>query len=274
MLPEFVICGVEHSGTTLLSDIFRQVEGLDAGFEVGVLLCNSPREFKDFHPFVDQIYKGWGITQEDLNYICDTDSFEEFYERLYEKSKVIRKPCKIFDKTPRYAWGLEQCIKNFQGKYIFTYKDPRALVYSNYKRYKEGKDFEEWLEHFVPKAKKYWLKIYENYRRVKQGEFKNVLVVSLEEITFNTRNTLEKIFDFVGLQFKLDYLLLKNLRYHHTRADYISAKIVLEYRLNLSKEQIKKIEELVKELEEWFYDWNNLMEDIKAWVRNSLSMEH
>jgi len=25
MLPKFVICGVEHSGTTLLSEIFRQI---------------------------------------------------------------------------------------------------------------------------------------------------------------------------------------------------------------------------------------------------------
>ena len=38
----FIICGPEHSGTTLISDIFRQVPGLDSGFEVGVLLADTP----------------------------------------------------------------------------------------------------------------------------------------------------------------------------------------------------------------------------------------
>ncbi len=91
MMPKFVIGGVEHSGTTLLSDIFRQVPGLDSGFEVGVLLCNTPKEFRTFKPFIDQMPAGWGLTEEDLDYICDTDSFQDFYERLYEKSQIIKK---------------------------------------------------------------------------------------------------------------------------------------------------------------------------------------
>ncbi|MEM4757844.1 MAG: sulfotransferase [Nanopusillaceae archaeon] len=256
MMPKFVIGGVEHSGTTLLSDIFRQVPGLDSGFEVGVLLCNTPREFRNFEPFINQMPEGWGVTEEDLDYICDTDSFQEFYNRLYERSKIIKKPCEIFDKTPRYAWGIEKCISNYpDGKYILTYKDPRALVYSNYKRFGKILKFEDFLEESLPKIRRYWKKIYENYQKIKRGEIKGeFMIVSLEEITFNTKNTLHKLFDFVGLKFDLDFLLLKDLRYRHTRTDYISAKIVLEYKLNLNKEQIKLIEEYLKDLEEWFYD--------------------
>ncbi len=256
MLPKFVICGVEHSGTTLLSDIFRQVENIDSGFEVGVLLCNTPREFRTFKPFIDQIPAGWGVKEEDLDYICDTDSFEEFYDRLYEKSTVIQKPCEIFDKTPRYAWGLEKALQNYGGKYICTYKDPRALVWSNFKRYKKTMSWDEWFKEYAPKLKRYWLKIYNNYQKVKKGELGNgnIEIVSLEDLTFNTRNTVERLFEFVGIPFKLDYLVLKNLRYRHTRADYVSAKIALEYKLNLSPEQIRQIEEYFKELKGWFYD--------------------
>ncbi|WP_161936190.1 sulfotransferase family protein [Thermodesulfovibrio aggregans] len=256
-MPKFVIGGVEHSGTTLLSDIFRQVPGLDSGFEVGVLLCNTPKEFRTFKPFIDQMPAGWGLTEEDLDYICDTDSFQDFYERLYEKSQIIKKPCEIFDKTPRYAWGIEKCISNYpDGKYILTYKDPRALFYSNYKRYGENVNFKDFIENNLPKSIKYWLKIYENYQKIKKEEIKgNFLIVSLEEITFDCRKTLEKIFEFVGLEFNLDYLLLRNLRYRHTRADYISAKIALEYRFKLKKEEIKIItQELGGILNEWFYE--------------------
>jgi len=256
MIPEFIICGVEHSGTTLLSDIFRQVPNLDAGFEVGVLLCKTPKEFRNFEPYATQLLEGWGLKKEDLDYICDTYSFEEFYERLYERSTILKKPCKIFDKTPRYAWGLQECLNKYNGKYICTYKDPRALVWSNYKRYKGKKDWDEWFEEFIPKLKKYWKRIYSNYNKVRQRKLgnSNIFIVSLEELTLNTRNTIENIFEFVGIPFKLDYLLLKNLRYPHTRADYISVKVTFEYKYYLSRNQIRQIEEELSEFKEWFYE--------------------
>lgn len=256
MLPKFVICGVEHSGTTLLSDIFRQVKGLDAGFEVGVLLCNTPREFRTFKPFIDQIPEGWGVKEEKLDYICDTDSFNDFYEMLYEESTVISKPCEIFDKTPRYAWGIEKCLNNFDKKYIFTYKDPRALVWSNYKRYRMDLSLEQWGVEYLSTAKKYWMTIYENYKKIKEKKIgnDNILTVSLEEITLNTKQTIKNIFAFIDLPFSIDYLFLKNLRYPHTKADYISVKITFEYKLYLKKSQIQLIEKELSELKEWFYE--------------------
>jgi len=253
MLPKFVICGVEHSGTTLLSEIFRQVDGLDAGFEVGVLLTDNPREFRNYHPFIDQMPEGWGLTEEDLDYICDTDSFETFYERLYERSKVIKKPCEIFDKTPRYAWALDTVMEKYNGKFICTYKDPRALVWSNYKRYaKQNEDFIRWVEDNLPTFKRYWLKIYNNYQKFKNNN--NVRLISLEDLTLNTKNVLKDLFDFIEVHFKLDYLFLSKPRYSHVRADYISIKIAFEYRYNLKKEEMKIIEEYFRDLAEWFYE--------------------
>lgn len=252
MLPKFVICGVEHSGTTLLSEIFRQVEKIDAGFEVGVLLVDNPREFRNYHPFIDQMPEGWGLTEEDLDYICDTDSFEEFYERLYERSRIIKKPCEIFDKTPRYAWALDKCMEKYNGKYICTYKDPRALVWSNFKRYHKNENFMKWIEANATEFKLYWLQIYENYQKFKERN--NVFIVSLEEIALNPKNTIKNIFDFVGIPFKLDYLFLSNPRYYQVRAGYINYEIVFEYKYHLGKEEIIIIENYFKELEEWFYE--------------------
>ncbi|MEO0927718.1 MAG: hypothetical protein AAFY63_17790, partial [Cyanobacteria bacterium J06643_13] len=78
MALKFVICGLEHSGTTLLSDIFRQIKGLDSGFEVGVLLSELPRNFSKVQPFYKNMMGGWQIEKDTLENICDTDSFTEF----------------------------------------------------------------------------------------------------------------------------------------------------------------------------------------------------
>ena len=42
-----LVCGFEHSGTTLVSEILRQHPQLDSGFEGGFLLNNEAKEF--FH---------------------------------------------------------------------------------------------------------------------------------------------------------------------------------------------------------------------------------
>lgn len=33
MQPTLVICGLEHTGTTLISELFRQIPHIDSGFE-------------------------------------------------------------------------------------------------------------------------------------------------------------------------------------------------------------------------------------------------
>ena len=86
---KFIVCGLEHSGTTMVSDLFREHPLTESGFECGVLLCQSPREFKNFHPYCDHMEVGWGITKDDLNECCDTDHFDEFFSRLFAKSNIL-----------------------------------------------------------------------------------------------------------------------------------------------------------------------------------------
>ena len=83
---KFEICGIEHSGTTQVSDVFRQVEAVESGFECGVLLGDSPKVFSSVQPFYRNMLDGWQISADTLEGICDTDSFSAFYQRLYRKA--------------------------------------------------------------------------------------------------------------------------------------------------------------------------------------------
>lgn len=70
MQPKFAICGLEHTGTTLVSELFRQVPRVDSGFECGVFLGENPAAFKGLEPFYQNMCDGWGISVEELEECC------------------------------------------------------------------------------------------------------------------------------------------------------------------------------------------------------------
>ncbi|MBE9043859.1 sulfotransferase [Pleurocapsales cyanobacterium LEGE 10410] len=261
MTIKFVICGLEHSGTTLISDIFRQTNNVDSGFEIGVLLGKSPRDFPQIQPFYKHMVSGWQIESDTLKKICDTDSFSNFYAQLKLNSKAIspKVDC-IFDKTPRYFLDVYKNYEKVKVPFICMYKDPRSVVYSDYKRSGKPEDFISWYENYKTPKIGYLKDVYTNsYIKWKERESqsfnntKDIMCVSLENVCLNTRETMEKIFNHVGYEFDIKYLMLENLKYENTRQPQISSRIPFEYLNGFNKEQNALIEQDFALLEDWFY---------------------
>jgi hypothetical protein len=249
-----VICGIEHSGTTLVSDVFRQVPGLDAGFECGVLLCETPRAFPDRQPFFGNMLQGWGIDEVSLRECCDTDDFDEFYARLAARSSVLgQEVTRIFDKTPRYLLQLPACLGRMNVPFICTYKDPRAVVYSDFMRAKPD-SFDIWYEPYRTAKKRYMRELYSQMTARQEDRHGRVLSVSLEDLCLNARHILERMFAHVRLPFSLDYVLIEKRRYAHNRENTISAGVAFQYRRGLSKAQLSQIERDFSPFAAWFYD--------------------
>ncbi|MGF1456712.1 MAG: sulfotransferase [Alphaproteobacteria bacterium] len=251
MNPDFVICGVEHSGTTLISDLFRQSPHFDAGFEVGVLLCPSPRTFPTLQPFADNLLAGWGISEEDRAYCCDTDRYEAFYDRLKCKSSILKSPdVRIFDKTPRYFEQLGPCLDKVPVPFVASYKDPRAIVGSDFKRCGTS-DFFGWFDEYCEAKLAYLMDIYHQHQDQQDND--RVLFVALEHLAFAPQDTVRTLFDHVGADFETDYMVMKNLRYDNTRANIITPEIVMEYRDTLGPDHIRAVEDAFSALKDWFY---------------------
>lgn len=255
---KFVICGLEHSGTTLVSDLFRQIEEVDSGFECGVLLGDSPRDFHKIQPFYNNICAGWEVDEQALERACTSDSYIDFYQSLYQSSGFQDPKVKyLFDKTPRYFQKLFECQEKAGVPFIATFKDPRSVVYSDFKRTGQGKAFEEWYETYKAPKLQYLSKIYQNsYLRWKLNRDEvgsTIMCVAIEDICLSARETVEQMFSFVGFDFEIGYLLMKNLRYSHTRVPEISSRIPFEYLEKFETEQIKKIEDDFQSLSDWFY---------------------
>jgi hypothetical protein len=255
-LPSFIVCGLEHSGTTLISDIFREIPGCDSGFECGVLLCNSPREFPRRDPFFKNMLKGWMISEEKLLYSCETDSFDVFYARLYEASNLFKDgtPRLVFDKTPRYIINLEEICKLTGVPVIAAIKDPRSIAASDFKRSRvDIGNIDAWYEAWKQPKLNYMRKAYEGYLYAWSDP--QCIVVRHEDICLNTRQTLEKLFHHTGASGSLSCLLFKNKRYDNTRGHSISPASCLSHRDIIPQGLEEKIVQDFAEFTRWFYDF-------------------
>lgn len=247
---KFVICGIEHSGTTLVSDLFRQAPGIDAGFEVGVLLADRPAEFREMQPFSKNMKAGWGITETDMDYICSAVDFPEFYRRLGQASTAIERHSELFDKTPRYLAQLDLCLQKVPVQFIATFKDPRSIVFSDFNR-SGTDDFDTWYSGYRSKKIGYMQTLYEKYLTHRDNP--RVAFVSLEALTVNTEATVRRLFDHVGIPFQIHYLLLKNLRYRNTKSNFIDMRIPFAYLESFDETRCKRIVKDFSEFEYWFY---------------------
>ena len=258
MKPElsFLICGLEHSGTTMASDLFREHPEIESGFECGVLLCEKPNDFQNFTPFRNHMAVGWGINEEDLIYACNAESFENFYQRLFERSSIVQnnQPKIIFDKTPRYVTQLKTVQSRLDLPAIVIIKDPRSLALSDFKR--SGKKVEEidsWYESWKNPKLLYMRSAYQGYQYAWESNRCNI--IRLEDVCFNAKQTVKSMFEFVGLEFKCQYLDLRNKRFGNTSGSSISVNSCMQFMAALPDHIQTRIKEDFSEFDRWFYDF-------------------
>jgi hypothetical protein len=251
---DFVITGLEHSGTTLVSELFRQVPGCDSGWECGVLLGETPRDFPANREFYENISPRWLITEPDLAQACDTDSFSEFYRRLYSFSDLFRQESPIirFDKTPRYILDLPRIARIVQAPIVVMMKDPRAIIWSDFRRSNYNiSRIGEWYDSWIPNKLCYMERAYQNYLYAWQD--RQCLVVRLEEVCLEMHATLAKMFAHVGLEFSLKYLHIRHRRYPESRGEHISVADVFSYFDGLPDEIQARVMADLGHLRKWFF---------------------
>lgn len=252
MLPDFLICGLEHSGTTLVSELFRQVPGVGSGFECGVLLCDTPAAFRDLQPFAGHMESGWGVTAAELSRCCDAPDFAAFYARLRSVSRKVGPETRVlFDKTPRYLSDLTAVLRRAGPvPVLVTVKDPRAIVASDFRR-SGAAGFDDWYAEYLGPKRHYLRTCLAEYRAT--VDLPHVHALSLEGLAMNARAEMEAMFAHVGQSFRLDYAVVDRPGYANMRGSSVSADVVFAYRRLLEPDQIARVEDDFAEFPEWFY---------------------
>ncbi len=239
---KFIITGLPHSGTTALSDIFRSLPRLSSGFECGFLLNNEPRDFLDpskkyHYIYYNNLKNSWLLTDEDIEYICNCNSWQEMYLRLREKSPLIKdKGSVLFDKTPHYLLHLDKVLKKIDGvKIVVIFKDARAQFYSYKRRDMAIVGFNN-------------LKFFSNAfaeMLLRYKEKGKIYLLRYEDMCLNTEQEMKKAFDFLELTFDNKYLDFTS-KYKSEYGRGIESKYVFAYKNHLTEEECNIIHARVK----------------------------
>jgi glycosyltransferase involved in cell wall biosynthesis len=236
-----IITGMEHSGTLLLSRLIIENSILiNSGSECGVLLSESPRKFREIEPFYEWFCEeshGWALTKELREYICDTDSFADFYARLVRTCTLFSKgEPYILDQTPAYSYYLFNIVKRAAGVPILIVLQDIERLWCAYKE--RNFTFEEFIERYM-RFKTSVLDVLPN---------KNIKIIGFNEIVGEDIKKIEEIFSLIDLPLEKKKLQLDDLKnaapnYFYS-AEHVSESIDKEQKSILNEIKIKASPEL------------------------------
>jgi len=252
-----IVTGLEHSGTTFLSRLITCHPKIDSGFECGVLLANSPQDFKKIQPFYEwmqtTVENGhWGIKKEDMIQVCSAKNWEEMYHRIILYSPIFKdKSSYILDKTPAYMPKLNNVLEKVNVPCLVIKKD---ILFQYFSFKKRGLS----LEQFISRYKSYMnglLKALEKFNS-------RIYIIEYEELYFNAMKGVENIFNFINansnesLSWSESYsdgqnfnLFRENIKVdpfqHHFKYDNEIKKLK-----ELTKEEVDALKPLQKEISE------------------------
>ncbi len=239
---KLVITGLPRSGTTVLSEVFRQVPGLFSGFECGFLLYDRPIDFinpKAKYKVHYQILKNsWALTDRDVHYICKSRKWEEVYSKLIERSPKVRdKHVSLFDKTPYYMLHLKKVLKKINGvKVIVVLKDVRSLYWS----YKKRGTLEAGLGHLKTLTDKFANTL------LSYADKGKIFLLHYEDMCLKPEQEIKKVFDFLNLDFKCNYLIFNPEYPVNVYGQGIGNSHAFTYKNHLLDEDYDAISTLVK----------------------------
>ena len=237
-----VLCGYERGGTTLLSRILAEHPRLESGFESGLLLAPSPRDFlgKAYKTYNGSLIKGgWGIDQDDLEYVCSAQSWNQAYLRLRERSKVVKnKHVLLFDKTPAYMKQLDDILLKIDGvKAVVIIKQPLGVIWSWIKREKNPADVsDDRIRSFCAR----YLSYAEGYRQAVKNHPKRILMVKFSDLCLEPEAQVRRICDHLLLDFYPSMLNYKPK--YEVHGDRIDTSFIDQYKQGLRADQIALIE--------------------------------
>lgn len=199
-MEPFFILGAPRSGTTMLRDLFKQIDDVYSPEETHFFRWGCPFRGDEFN----SIYQNNGVLRKhrELDGISDSEYNEVLGSSLTKKeltdnycSLVARKKGKKywFEKTPQNVYGLPLILDMYESaKIVHIVRNPISVV----KSLKEGKVLK--VEDVVGAAN-YWYESVAIINIMKSVMSDRLLEIKYEDLVVSPDDTLLKLSDFLGL---------------------------------------------------------------------------
>ena len=117
-----IVTGVQHTGSTVMAWLIKNLPEAFSGFECGFLVGESPAAFEGSywaqrmeHP--TNFMHMWNVSAAGMRRLYDAPCFVDMYERLLEVDGYLRAmpAARVLDKTPEYVHRLPAVLKRAPG---------------------------------------------------------------------------------------------------------------------------------------------------------------
>jgi len=213
-----IVTGLENSGTSVTSKILFNAPCVIGGSETGFLAAKTPSEIRELRPWMkwhmDMNMKlMYHLKPGDVDAMADAKDFPQLLDILRNRSYLFNdlndepycdKPYQIIDKTPRYVKPamFERILKMTHGA-----KVPVVVLKKNIESLNAS-----WVDRGARILTSYqYYHTYNNVQRMISKYPNRIMVVNWEDIMHDVESVMQDIFQFIGLEWKTDYLKMTNL---------------------------------------------------------------
>ncbi len=203
-----VVTGMEHSGTTFLSKLITAHPTVNAAFECGILLGESPEEIPKLAPWSDwfttPIDEGhWGLTAEQFAEVAAAENWDGAYAKIIEHCPLFLKgEDRIVDKSPRYLQELPKFLEKVPGTPCLVLEKDALLMFHSYKR--RGFQVKRFADYFN-----------RCQASLKEAETRfPILRVSQERLSEEPSQVFRELCDYLGLEFDEKYTSRRWCKHH------------------------------------------------------------
>jgi len=206
-----IVTGYEHSGTTMLANLIKSDPGLAGGFECGLLYEGTkPSDFKNAKPFYDWSMWSlendlWGLNEESRRMVVNAKCDAEMYATLHSYSPIFHiaqnKKSYLVDKTPGYLHRLVKVMDRTPGVPVVVAKKTEHDLRYSWKKRNYTDDRIDWEIAVREKSLGDAIKKYPS----------RVHIANTSHWYENPNEVLRGVYDFLGLEWREEYLSMKAL---------------------------------------------------------------
>ncbi len=211
-----IVVGLEHSGTTIVSQVMLNAPCAIGASETGFLIADSPADIGEAYPWVDwnQVpddYFMYRLKPRDIEAMKKAKDFPDMIDILRHRSPLFNKlsdepychkPYQMIDKTPKYIYPehFAKVLEKTPGVRVVVLKKPF------------GNQLRSWARRGHVLSWEFYNNTFVNVEKMMEKYPNRIMIVDYDKFKREPESVMQEVFEFTGLSWDPDYLKMTGLK--------------------------------------------------------------